>query len=749
MPADLFQPRVLRLLRIFMIALVGAGSGLVVRAAADREALERDAARAVESALNARVDNDASAPRARLLSCALSGERLTLDFSGEAAAMSLGSREFEAFMRPLHQAAAEVLRDELAAFEIVTLIDGVPLDRLLERETRLVTARQLAPSTVGDSPRIQPLATRRIAVSPGHGYYYNGTTFVLQRGYWNGIVEDFVNHDFVTYLQAELVAAGADVRPTRNLDRAAGDSESGHPKWQEAARYHVKALGADESVWNEPGYTHLEQDIRCRPRYANSINADILVSLHNNGAGTPGTGTGTETLYDTSNTAAAESKRLADILHGRVISAIRRDYNPSWVDRRVQGFNGSYGENRLATRPSVIIEIAFMDRPTPDNAALQDERFKRLVAAAIKDGIQEYFEGPSAPPAPTALVAAAGFGTVGLAWRDNADTETGFRVERRAGSSGAWETIATTAANVTTHTDTSGVAGVSYTYRVVAFNARGDSLQASNEVSATPAVRDAVLAAWLANVSLRTTLATAQKIIVGLVVSGGSRDVLVRAAGPSLTPLGVTGAMADPRLELFLGATSVAENNDWSPTLASAFNSVGAFPFSDGSRDAALVQPLNGAHTVIVSGTTAGVVLVEAYDAGRGGTGRLVNLSARNRVGTGADILIAGFHVAGAGEKRLLVRAVGPGLAPFGVTGALADPKLEIFDATGNKLAENDTWERPLAATFASVAAFGLPLASSDAALVVSLPAGRGYTAQLSGVNGGTGEAIVEIYELP
>ena len=57
-------------------------------------------------------------------------------------------------------------------------------------------------------------------------------------------------------------------------------------------------------------------------------------------------------------------------ISGKIIAAIRRDYNPTWPDRRVQGFNGSYGENRLATRPAILIELAFMDRPTPDNAAL-------------------------------------------------------------------------------------------------------------------------------------------------------------------------------------------------------------------------------------------------------------------------------------------------------------------------------------------------------------------------------------------
>ena len=114
---------------------------------------------------------------------------------------------------------------------------------------------------------------------------------------------------------------------TGQLDRAAGNGESGFPRWQEAARYHVKALGAPASLWNEPGFDHLSQDIRCRPLWANHVGADLLVSLHNNGGG----GTGTETLYDTSNGFGPESKRLADAVHGRIIAAIRRDYLASRV----------------------------------------------------------------------------------------------------------------------------------------------------------------------------------------------------------------------------------------------------------------------------------------------------------------------------------------------------------------------------------------------------------------------------------
>ncbi len=254
--------------------------------------------------------------------------------------------------------------------------------------------------------------------------------------------------------------------------------------------------------------------------------------------------------------------------------------------------------------------------------------------------------------------------------------------------------------------------------------------------------------ARLANLSVRTALAAGQTLIVGVVVADGARDILVRAAGPALAGFGLTGAMTDPRLDLFRGETSVFSNDNWPATMAPAFASVGAFPFTVGSRDAAFVQNLAAAYSIQARGTGAGVVLVEAYDSGPATTARLVNVSARNRVGTGDDILIAGFTITGGGAKQLLIRAVGPRLGAFGVTGVLADPKLEIFDAQGAKVTENDSWAASLAGTFASVGAFALDNGSRDAALLALLPPGS-YTAQVRGSDGGTGEALIEIYEAP
>ena len=98
----------------------------------------------------------------------------------------------------------------------------------------------------------------------------------------------------------------------------------------------------------------------------------------------------------------------------------------------------------------------------------------------------------------------------------------------------------------------------------------------------------------------------------------------------------------------------------------------------------------------------------------------------------------------------MLFRSVGPGLAQFGVTGTLTNPALAVYRGSA-VVADNDDWGggEDLAAAFRSVGAFALASpASRDAALLVTLQPGS-YTAQLSGVGGTTGVALIEIYEVP
>jgi hypothetical protein len=196
----------------------------------------------------------------------------------------------------------------------------------------------------------------------------------------------------------------------------------------------------------------------------------------------------------------------------------------------------------------------------------------------------------------------------------------------------------------------------------------------------------------------------------------------------------------------------LAGNDDWSEAAGRVFPRVGAFALRGGSRDAALVADLEAStYTARLSEAAggSGVALLELYDAGAAGGGRLTNLSARSVVSPDGGALIAGFNLTGTGTRRLLIRAVGPSLEAFGLEGVLADPRLDLFPAGGAvPLVTNQDWSPALAETFRQVGAFPLRAGSWDAAFVVTLPAGS-YTAQVGSTNGASGIALVEIYELP
>ena len=265
----------------------------------------------------------------------------------------------------------------------------------------------------------------------------------------------------------------------------------------------------------------------------------------------------------------------------------------------------------------------------------------------------------------------------------------------------------------------------------------------------------------LMNVSVRSAAGTGeQTLIVGFRIEGtGTKLVLLRGVGPTLTQLGVLGVLADPQLKLFNSAGVQAnQNEDWGggEVLAAAFARAGAFALPSASKDAALLisLPAGPSTAHVTSSAGVGVALIEAYDADPGSSpARIINISARTQVGIGENILIAGFVIDGTVAKTVLIRGVGPGLVPLGIsaTGVLADPQLRLFNAAGQVLQENDNWggSPELAGVFARAGAFALPGANSkDAALLVTLPPG-GYTAQVSGVGNTTGVALIEVYEAP
>jgi hypothetical protein len=282
--------------------------------------------------------------------------------------------------------------------------------------------------------------------------------------------------------------------------------------------------------------------------------------------------------------------------------------------------------------------------------------------------------------------------------------------------------------------------------------------------AATLAVVNTANPGRLVNISCRATVGTGGNILItGFVVGGagtsGSEPLLIRASGPALVPFGVTGTLPDPQLQLFSGSTVLESNDGWAGNAAitSAASAVGAFGWSTpASHDAALLDGLSGGgYTAQIAGESGdtGVALAEVYDdtaAYTAASPRIINISARVQVGTGGNILIAGFAIGGATAKTVLIRASGPALVPFGVPGTLPDPQLQLYSGS-TVLDSNNGWggNAQISAAAASVGAFAWSSSTSkDSAILVTLPPGP-YTAQVSGAGGDTGVALVEVYEVP
>jgi hypothetical protein len=268
----------------------------------------------------------------------------------------------------------------------------------------------------------------------------------------------------------------------------------------------------------------------------------------------------------------------------------------------------------------------------------------------------------------------------------------------------------------------------------------------------------------LINVSTRGYVPAGGSLTPGFVLQGQSaKSLVIRAVGPTLGTFGLNGTLADPMMEVIPlgGSTAVASNDNWggTTTLVSAFTRVGAFPFSaansnDSSVETALTASGASGYTVRITAktpTATGIALAEVYDEEPLTTPvRLVNVSTRGFVGSGEQALVPGFVIGGSAPKQLLIRAVGPGLAQFGVTGLLGDPQISLVPLGQDfAVAANDNWggNATLLSAFNRAGAFALPAGSADAAIVIRLPPG-GYTVVVSGVGNATGTALVEVYDL-
>jgi hypothetical protein len=207
--------------------------------------------------------------------------------------------------------------------------------------------------------------------------------------------------------------------------------------------------------------------------------------------------------------------------------------------------------------------------------------------------------------------------------------------------------------------------------------------------------------------------------------------------------------LADPTLELHgEGSFVTIFNNNWKDSQENEINATGLAPTHDleAGIDATL-PPGNYSGVVRGNGSGIGIALVEIYDVEADADSKLANLSTRALVGTGGNVVIAGFILGhSGGNDRVVVRGIGPTLGAFGVPNPLTDPMLELRDQNGTLLRSNDDWQDDTAQA-AEITAAGLaPANMKESALAATLGPGL-YTAILAGVNEGTGVGLVEVYD--
>lgn len=316
--------------------------------------------------------------------------------------------------------------------------------------------------------------------------------------------------------------------------------------------------------------------------------------------------------------------------------------------------------------------------------------------------------------------------------------------------------------------------------------------------------------ARLMNLSGRSLVGTGNNaMIVGFVCQAGpsstDKNILVRGMGPALAGMGgmSTGLLSNPILTLYDGHSfPIGSNMGWTNAFARATGSgasrvqtnmqratqsmmraVGAFTTTMAAADSAVIMNgPPGAYTAMMSGANnaSGIGLVECYDAdaavgNAGNSARLINMSARATVGTGANVFIGGFALAGGPSGTpgtILLRAMGPALTALGVSGAIPAPTMTLYDGNSRPIASNSGWSNgPIMATgadasttrfgmipasmnvMARVGAFPPTAGSGDCAMVATLPPGA-YTLVISGLpdsagNPTTGLVLCELYEVP
>jgi len=246
------------------------------------------------------------------------------------------------------------------------------------------------------------------------------------------------------------------------------------------------------------------------------------------------------------------------------------------------------------------------------------------------------------------------------------------------------------------------------------------------------------------NVSTRASAGVGENVIVGGFIVSGDRikRVVLRALGPSLGQDGVNGVLADPVISLYASSGVLMESNDDRLDLGGVVNPL--LPSNPSESYLTAILPPDS-YTAIVEGVdkTSGVALVELYDL-EPGVSRVANISTRGYIASANDVMIGGYIVGSGDPTKVIVRALGPSLAAFGVIHPLPNPALAIYDADGTLIASNDDWRSTQAQ---EIQATIPPTDDLESAIVVTLAPGA-YTATMRDATHETGTGLFEVYNL-
>ena len=250
----------------------------------------------------------------------------------------------------------------------------------------------------------------------------------------------------------------------------------------------------------------------------------------------------------------------------------------------------------------------------------------------------------------------------------------------------------------------------------------------------------------LFNISTRGPVLTGDNVLIGGFIIQGStnKQVVIRARGPSMAALGVPGTLANPQLALYSGQTPIASNDNWGDAANAAAITASGFAPENAQESAILTSLAPGPYTAIVTGVgnTTGIAIVEVFEVDAPNT-PLINISTRGIVQTGDHVMIGGIIIQGDGPQTVVIRARGPSMAALGVPGTLANPQLALYSGQ-TPIASNDNWGDAANAAAITASTFA-PTDPNESAILITLQPGA-YTAIVTGVGGGTGIAIVEVF---